>query len=76
LLSKNKYGYDTEQCLGLLYWNKYNLEKSIRDLSNFSPHPNWSIPDKSNFESAFSKFGKDFAQINKMVIEIQFNLII
>ncbi|XP_016659529.1 REST corepressor-like isoform X1 [Acyrthosiphon pisum] len=67
LLSKNKYSYDTEQCLGLLYWNKHNLEKSIRDLSNFSPHPNWSILDKSNFESAFNKFGKDFVQINKML---------
>lgn len=76
MLSKNKYHYDTEQCLGLLYWNKYNLEKSIRDLSNFSPHPNWSILDKSNFDFAFNKFGKDFVQINKMVIKIQFNLII
>ncbi|KAL5238758.1 hypothetical protein ACI65C_006168 [Semiaphis heraclei] len=67
LFSKNKYGYDTEQCLGVLYWNKHNFKKSMHDLSMFSPHSDWSILDKSNFESAFKKVGKDFVKISKML---------
>ncbi|XP_022176439.1 REST corepressor 2-like [Myzus persicae] len=67
LFSKNKYGYGTEQCLGLLCWNKHNLEKSIHDLPMYSPYSNWSIHDKANFESAFNKIGKNFVQIAKML---------
>lgn len=76
LFSKNKYGYGTEQCLGLLCWNKHNLEKSIHDLPMYSPYSNWSIHDKANFESAFNKIGKNFVQIAKMVIDVQINLTI
>ena len=27
------------QALGMLYWHKYNFEKSIEDLANFTPLP-------------------------------------
>lgn len=67
-LSKTKYGYNTEQSLGLLFHNNFNLSKAFKDLPNYTRIINWSNFEKHNFEIAFLKFGKNFEQIRKQVI--------
>jgi len=62
--AKDKHGYNVEQALGMLYWHKYNFEKSIEDLANFTPLPDeWSMEDKVIFEQSFNSHGKHFAKI-------------
>jgi len=68
LLSKEKYGYNSEQALGMLYWHHHDMEKALSDLSNFAPLPDdWSTDDKVTFESAFNSIGKNFLRIKQMV---------
>ncbi|CAH1733251.1 REST corepressor spr-1-like [Aphis gossypii] len=66
-LSKTKYGYNTEQSLGLLFHNNFNLSKAFKDLPNYTRIINWSNFEKHNFEIAFLKFGKNFEQIRKQI---------
>ncbi|XP_060853912.1 REST corepressor 1-like isoform X2 [Rhopalosiphum padi] len=68
LLSKEKYGYNSEQALGMLYWHHHDMEKALSDLSNFAPLPDdWSTDDKVTFESAFNSIGKNFLRIKQMM---------
>lgn len=68
LLSKEKYGYNSEQALGMLYWHHHDMEKALNDLSNFAPLPDeWSAADKATFETAFNSAGKNFLRIKQMV---------
>ncbi|XP_025202556.1 REST corepressor isoform X2 [Melanaphis sacchari] len=68
LLSKEKYGYNSEQALGMLYWHHHDMEKALSDLSNFAPLPDdWSTDDKVTFESAFNSIGKNFVRIKQMM---------
>lgn len=67
-MAKEKYGYNTEQALGMLFWHKYNVDRAISDLANFTPFPDdWSIEDKVLFEQAFSFHGKSFHRIRQML---------
>lgn len=67
-LANVRYGYNTEQALGMLYWHKHDLEKALLDLSNFTPFPEeWSKEDKVLFEQAFQFHGKCFHRIRQMV---------
>lgn len=67
-LAKEKYGYNGEQALGMLFWHKHDLEKAILDLSNFTPFPDeWTIEDKVLFEQAFQFHGKSFHRIRQML---------
>lgn len=67
-LAKEKYGYNSEQALGMLFWHKHDLEKAMVDLSNFTPFPDeWSVEDKVLFEQAFQFHGKSFHRIRQMV---------
>lgn len=67
-LAKERYGYNTEQALGMLFWHKHNVDKSLADLPNFTPFPDeWSVEDKVLFEQAFSFHGKSFHRIRQMV---------
>ena len=53
-----------EQALGMLFWHKYNVERAMIDLANFTPYPDdWSVEDKVLFEQAFSFHGKVFHRI-------------
>ncbi|GLH15110.1 REST corepressor [Gryllus bimaculatus] len=46
-LAKEKYGYNGEQALGMLFWHKHDLERAILDLANFTPFPDeWTVEDK------------------------------
>ncbi|XP_022093654.1 REST corepressor 3-like isoform X2 [Acanthaster planci] len=68
LLAKERYGYNTEQALGMLFWHKHNVDKSLADLPNFTPFPDeWSVEDKVLFEQAFSFHGKSFHRIRQML---------
>lgn len=68
ILSKEKYGYNGEQALGMLFWHKHNLERAVLDLSNFTPFPDeWTVEDKVLFEQAFQFHGKSFHRIRQMV---------
>ncbi len=50
-LAKEKYGYNSEQALGMLFWHKHDLEKAMVDLSNFTPFPDeWTVEDRVLFE--------------------------
>ncbi|VEN41150.1 unnamed protein product [Callosobruchus maculatus] len=54
VLAKDKYGYNGEQALGMLFWHKHDLERAMLDLANFTPFPDeWSVEDKVLFEQAF-----------------------
>ncbi|XP_022652921.1 REST corepressor 3-like isoform X2 [Varroa destructor] len=67
-LAKEKYGYNGEQALGMLYWHGYDVEKAIHDLPNFTPLPDeWTVEDKVLFEQAFQFHGKNFAKIRQML---------
>ena len=67
-LAKDKYGYNTEQALGMLFWHKHSVEKSLADLPNFTPFPDeWTVEDRVLFEQAFSFHGKSFHRIRQMV---------
>ncbi|XP_050539352.1 REST corepressor 1 isoform X2 [Daktulosphaira vitifoliae] len=68
LLSKDKYGYNSEQALGMLFWHHHDMEKALCDLANFAPLPDeWSTEDKVTFESAFNSIGKNFLRIKQML---------
>ncbi|KAG8042245.1 hypothetical protein G9C98_004879 [Cotesia typhae] len=68
VLAKEKYGYNGEQALGMLFWHKHNLERAVLDLSNFTPFPDeWTIEDKVLFEQAFQFHGKSFHRIRQML---------
>lgn len=56
------------QALGMLFWHKHNIEKSLADLPNFTPFPDeWTVEDKVLFEQGFSFHGKTFHRIQQMV---------
>lgn len=68
VLAKDKYGYNGEQALGMLFWHKHDLERAVMDLANFTPFPDeWSVEDKVLFEQAFQFHGKSFHRIRQMV---------
>ncbi|XP_076306389.1 REST corepressor 1-like isoform X1 [Tachypleus tridentatus] len=68
ILAKEKYGYNAEQALGMLFWHKYDLEKALADLPNFTPFPDeWTVEDKVLFEQAFQFHGKSFHKIRQML---------
>ncbi|XP_028252258.1 REST corepressor 1 isoform X2 [Parambassis ranga] len=67
-IAKEKHGYNTEQALGMLFWHKHNIEKSLADLPNFTPFPDeWTVEDRVLFEQAFSFHGKSFHRIQQML---------
>lgn len=67
-LAKERYGYNAEQALGMLFWHKHDLEKAVTDLANFTPFPDeWSKEDRVLFEQAFTFHGKCFHRIRQMV---------
>lgn len=67
-LAKERYGYNGEQALGMLFWHKHDLERAILDLSNFTPFPDeWTVEDKVLFEQAFQFHGKSFHRIRQML---------
>ncbi|XP_043930467.1 REST corepressor 1 isoform X3 [Protopterus annectens] len=67
-IAKEKHGYNIEQALGMLFWHKHNIEKSLADLPNFTPFPDeWTVEDKVLFEQAFSFHGKSFHKIQQML---------
>ncbi|XP_018084207.1 REST corepressor 1 isoform X1 [Xenopus laevis] len=67
-VAKEKHGYNMEQALGMLFWHKHNIEKSLADLLNFTPFPDeWTVEDRVLFEQAFSFHGKTFHRIQQML---------
>lgn len=67
-LARERYAYNSEQALGMLFWHKNDLEKAVTDLANFTPFPDeWSKEDKVLFEQAFQFHGKSFHRIRQMV---------
>lgn len=67
-MAKERYGYNGEQALGMLFWHKHDLERAVLDLANFTPFPDeWSVEDKVLFEQAFLFHGKSFHRIRQMV---------
>ncbi|RWS04394.1 REST corepressor 1-like protein [Dinothrombium tinctorium] len=68
LLAKEKYNYNMEQALGMLCWHKFDLEKALADLPNFTPFPDeWTVEDKVLFEQAFQFHDKHFHKIKQML---------
>ncbi|XP_031788774.1 REST corepressor isoform X3 [Nasonia vitripennis] len=66
--AKEKFGYNGEQALGMLFWHKHNLERAVLDLANFTPFPDeWTVEDKVLFEQAFQFHGKSFHRIRQML---------
>ncbi|CAH4034592.1 unnamed protein product [Pieris brassicae] len=66
--AKEKYGYNGEQALGMLFWHKHDLSRASLDLANFTPFPDeWTVEDKVLFEQAFQFHGKSFHRIRQML---------
>lgn len=66
--AQEKYGYNMEQALGMLYWHTYDLKSAMEDLCNFMPYPDeWTAEDKVLFEQAFQFHGKSFNRIRQML---------
>lgn len=77
VLAKDKYGYNGEQALGMLFWHKHDLDRAVLDLANFTPFPDeWSVEDKVLFEQAFQFHGKSFHRIRQMVSQVLICLLI
>uniref|UniRef100_A0A673C6T0 REST corepressor 3 n=1 Tax=Sphaeramia orbicularis TaxID=375764 RepID=A0A673C6T0_9TELE len=73
-IAKEKHGYTVEQALGMLFWHKHNIEKSMADLPNFTPFPDeWTVEDKVLFEQAFSFHGKSFHRIQQMLVKYYYS---
>ncbi|GBP90146.1 REST corepressor [Eumeta japonica] len=67
-IAKEKYGYNGEQALGMLFWHKHDLSRASMDLANFTPFPDeWTAEDKVLFEQAFQFHGKSFHRIRQML---------
>ncbi|KAK9498260.1 hypothetical protein O3M35_002939 [Rhynocoris fuscipes] len=67
-VAKERYGYNGEQALGMLFWHKHILQDALNDLPNFTPFPDeWSVEDKVLFEQAFQFHGKSFHRIRQML---------
>ncbi|GAB0088161.1 REST corepressor [Sergentomyia squamirostris] len=67
-VAKEKYGYNGEQALGMLFWHKHDLARAESDLANFTPFPDeWTVEDKVLFEQAFQFHGKSFHRIRQML---------
>uniref|UniRef100_A0A336KZC2 CSON001364 protein n=1 Tax=Culicoides sonorensis TaxID=179676 RepID=A0A336KZC2_CULSO len=66
--AQEKYGYNMEQALGMLYWHGYDIKSALEDLCNFMPYPNeWTQEDEVLFEQAFQFHGKSFNRIRQML---------
>lgn len=67
-IAKDKYNYNMEQALGMLCWHKYDVQKALADMPNFTPFPDeWTVEDKVLFEQAFQFHDKHFQKIKQMV---------
>jgi len=67
-VSKEKYGYSADQAFGMLFWHKYDFDKAIQDLANFTPFPDeWTVEETALFEQAFQFHGKSFRRIRQML---------
>lgn len=67
-IAKEKHGYNVEQALGLLFWHKHDIDKSLKDMANFTPMPDdWSVEDKVLFEQAYTFHGKSFRRIQQLL---------
>lgn len=76
-IAKEKYGYNGEQALGMLFWHKHDLNRASIDLANFTPFPDeWTVEDKVLFEQAFQFHGKSFHRIRQMVCLIEILLLL
>lgn len=70
-VAKEKYGYNGEQALGMLFWHKHDLNRASLDLANFTPFPDeWTVEDKVLFDQAFQFHGKSFHRIRQMVSKL------
>jgi len=68
MTAKEKYGYNMEQALGMVFWHKHDLEGAMLDLANYTPFSEkWNIEDKVMFEQAFQFHGKSFQRIRQML---------
>jgi len=62
-LAKNRYGYNVEQALGMLFWHKHDLQKAVLDLQNFTPFPDeWSREDRVLFSKHISFMENHFIE--------------
>eukprot|EP00092_Neocalanus_flemingeri_P015918 GFUD01017235.1.p1 GENE.GFUD01017235.1~~GFUD01017235.1.p1 ORF type:complete len:360 (-),score=113.32 GFUD01017235.1:130-1209(-) len=66
--AKEKFGYNGEQAMGLLFWHKYDVDRALQDLANFTPfQEEWGMEDKVMFDQAFQFHGKSFQRIRQML---------
>jgi len=57
-LAKDKYNYNAEQALGMLFWHRHDLDRATADLANYTPLPDeWTAEDRVLFEQAFMFHG-------------------
>jgi len=66
--ARAKHSYSIDQALAILFYNEYNIEKTLGDMQMFVPIPDeWTSEDKVLFEQAFLFHGKNFNKIRTML---------
>ena len=66
--SKDLYGYEEDQALGMLLFHDYDFDKAFADQANYVPDwEEWTCEEKVLFKEAFNFHGKDFSKfLNKL----------
>ena len=66
--SKELYGYEEDQALGMLLFHDYDFDKAFADQANYVPDwEDWTCEEKVLFKEAFNFHGKDFSKyLNKL----------
>ncbi|XP_065199151.1 REST corepressor 1-like [Sycon ciliatum] len=69
-LAKNKYSYNVEQAMGMLYYHGHSIDAALQDLQNFTPFPSeWTAEEEVIFQQAFKSHGKSFRRIRSMLTQ-------
>ena len=67
-MAKDKYGYTSEQALGVLFNYNYDIKKAEAMLSCYKPcQDEWTQEDKIMFEKAVRVLGKSFRSIQNVL---------
>ncbi|XP_027201878.2 REST corepressor 1-like [Dermatophagoides pteronyssinus] len=76
-LANDKYKYNEEQALGILFWHDFDMQCALADLPNYAPYPDeWTMEDRALFDQAYQFHNKSFHKINQLLPDKKLSSII
>ena len=76
-LANEKYKYNQEQALGILFWHDFDMQCALADLPNYAPYPDeWTMEDRALFDQAYQFHNKSFHKINQLLPDKKLSSII